>query len=164
MFFRYSHFSKTGVLRGREHHFWGFRCSQSFLKFMICNVFSNEWFWMGPELTFSDFGRFWAPPKSTLIPQKWASRCSESTISKKSVFFIKNQGSKKTWLFIIFGPPKAPTIIKTASKSDPSGALFFLPKSEPHPGVPKRLPGGSFWSPWSSIWTLQAPISDPNFE
>ena len=45
-------FSKTAVLRQREHHFWGFWCSQSSLKFKVFYVFSKDWFWRGLELIF----------------------------------------------------------------------------------------------------------------
>ena len=106
MFFRYAHFSKTAVLHKREHHFWGFRRSQSFPKIMIFYVFSKEWFLRGPEVTFFDFGRFWGPPKSTLTLQKACFYLGESTVFKKSWFFYKKSVFQKNIIFDEFWTSK----------------------------------------------------------
>ena len=81
----------------------GSQYSLCFWKFVICHVFKTDCFLEGPEVTFFDFGRFWGPPKSTLTLQKAWFYLSESSMFKKSCFFIKKQGSKKTWFFINFG-------------------------------------------------------------
>ena len=69
------------------------RLSICFIFVCFFCFFVAECFLRGPELAFSDFGRFLGPPKSTLTFQKTYFYLGESTIFNKSCFFIKNRVS-----------------------------------------------------------------------
>ena len=119
-------FLKNVVLRQREHHFWGFTCSYFFMKIVCFFVFKKTCFFGGPGPHFFDFGRFWGPPKSTLTPQKRASRCSESTIFQKICFFIKKSLFLKNIIFHPFRTPKKhPKSSKNHRVPLPRDLLFF---------------------------------------
>ena len=98
VFFRNAHFLKNVVFLKPEHPFEGSSYPLCFLKNHEFSCFFKMLFFEGSG---AHFFRFWSilePPKSTLTPPKWCSRLDESTILKKTWFFMKKRCSAgRSW-------------------------------------------------------------------